>query len=128
MTARDRQGAPPVFDSITTHVDVPDEPLPLTGPQVRDVIVAVPPTASEADRELPLNAAVMVAVWSVAAAATLTVNVVEVAFGATETEAGTVRMRCCSKASPFRRRSSTWRSCTCSTGRGPRWQGCTSPK
>jgi hypothetical protein len=81
---------PPVFESATTHVEAPDEPVPLTGPQVRDVTAALPPTASGVDREVPLNDAVMVAVWSVAAADTLAVNVVEVAFGATETEAGTV--------------------------------------
>lgn len=81
---------PPVFDSVTTHVEVPDEPAPLTGPQVSDVIVAIPLTASEAERETPLNAAVMLAVWSAAAAATVAVNVAMVASVATETEAGTI--------------------------------------
>ena len=81
---------PPVFDSVTTHVDVADGGLPLTGPQVSDVIVAIPLTASEAKREAPLNAAVIVTVWSLAPAATVAVNVAVVAFGATETEVGTV--------------------------------------
>lgn len=81
---------PPVFDRMTTHVEVADEPLPVTGPQVSDVIVAIPLTASEAEREAPLNSAVMVAVWSAAAAATIAVNVAVVPSGAMETEAGTL--------------------------------------
>ena len=74
---------------MTAHVDVGDGPA-LTGAQVRDEIVATPLTATDVDREVPLNVAVMFAVWSVALAATLAVNVAVAAFEATETEAGTV--------------------------------------
>jgi hypothetical protein len=81
--------APPVFDTVTVHVELAPDPRlasthvnPLTTLAVASAIVAV--------CVLPLRVAVMVAVWSLAIVPAVAVKVAVVLPDPTVTEAGTV--------------------------------------
>ena len=81
--------APPVFDTVTVHVELPPDPK-LVGLHVSPLTTIDVASEIEVVCALPFSVAVMVAAWSLVIVPAVAVNVAVVLPDPTVTEAGTV--------------------------------------
>ena len=81
--------APPVFDTVTVHVELPPDPR-LAGVHVSPLTTTGATSEIAAVCVLPFKVAVMIAVWLLAIVPAVAVKVAVVLAAATVTEAGTV--------------------------------------